>query len=135
MTKKQAKEAAIAAGRAHLKSWLKQAAAHGTIWYSVVHVSRSGTRHQIKLYRVTTAGKPTIVQLWPSACSLHYEAETVLGGYGAAVDVVAKDWGLSFKDAAFIINGCGMNMALELLDKLGRMVGLELVGKIRLEML
>ena len=43
------KQLIISAGRAHLRTWLLAAEAHGTIYYNVQSVSRSGMNRKISL--------------------------------------------------------------------------------------
>lgn len=135
-TKKQAKEAAIEAGRAKLFSWLSEAIDHGIIW-SQTETTSSGMTRYVKLYRVTNeSASPEIDMLWPGVPALDRDAETTLGGYSDALTVVARDWGFDFKKRAFVVKGTGFNAVYDALETLGYKAGLDKVAaKVKREIL
>lgn len=111
--KKKERNAAIAGGRNYLKWWLQEAAKHGTIYYTIPHVARSGMSRRIVLGTIA-AGR--LITLWPNA----------VDGSGDIndLDAIAKDWRFSFHHRAFVIGGCGMDMVFALIDDLAGMAGL-----------
>jgi hypothetical protein len=116
----------IAAGRAHLRAWLTAAEAHGTIYYAIPRVARSGMSRQIVLSTIVTGrdGKPELSRLWPG---LPDDVGGPLAGdaYRAALDTVARDWRFSFDARAFKIGGCGMDMVFALVDDLAGQAGMD----------
>jgi hypothetical protein len=99
------------AGRAALRTWLLAAQKHGTIYYAITNVSRSGMRRTIVLSTIVVDndGKPRLVSYWPSIGDEPF-ADGRDGQYSTALDVVAKDVGFSFKSRSFVANGVGMDM-------------------------
>jgi len=124
--------AAIAAGRLYLAYWLTKAREHGTVYYTIPSVSRSGMSRQIRLYRIDSAdGRPhDIVHLWPSirTADMSPEIERGGGGFSSALDAIARDWGFSFDKRAFVVGGCGMDMVFALVDSLAAKAGLRGTG-------
>jgi hypothetical protein len=119
MTTKSEKAAIIASGRAHLAQWLRDAEAHGTIYYSIPRVSRSGMSRVIKLYTILNGsdGKPALSQLWPS-----YDETAPGDSWSVKIDTVAKDWGFTFGNTrGFRVNGCGMDMVFWLVGHLANL--------------
>jgi hypothetical protein len=118
-TKKEAEAKIVAAGRKHLRAWLLAAEKHRTIYYTIDHVSRSGTFRTIKLATIkrNAKGKAELVALWPGA---DYKAlvRSGAGNGDVALDVIAKDWGFSFKRRAFEAHGCGIDMVFATVYKL-----------------
>jgi len=114
----------IAAGRKHLREWLIAAEKHGTIYYEVTHVARSGMSRRIVLQTIRMVkGKPVLDNLFPSL------PDTDFGGdwrqRSQASDIVARDWAFSFKYRAFIIGGCGMDMVFALIDHLAHLADIK----------
>jgi hypothetical protein len=112
------KQLIISAGRAHLRTWLLAAEAHGTIYYNVQSVSRSGMNRKISLSTIIPyaglgdQGKPGLVRLWPAL-----REESIPRGaaeYTVALDVIARDWGFSFEARAFNVSGGNMDMVFAL---------------------
>lgn len=135
------KQLIISAGRAHLRTWLLAAEAHGTIYYNVQSVSRSGMNRKISLStimptRIGDESKPDLVRLWPSL-----REESIPRGaaeYTAALDVIARDWGFSWEARAFNVGGCGADMVFMLVyhlasKALGQKEGYALVCKLQRE--
>lgn len=122
MSRKPSKkdQAIIDAGRKHLRAWLKDAEKHGTIYYAIESVSRSGMNRKIVLSTIVKGrdGKPELMRLWPR---LPDDAASSVGDYSSALDIVARDWGFSFKARAFDVGGCGMDMVFALVSRLARM--------------
>lgn len=131
------KQAIIAAGRKELWRWLKQAEKHGTIYYEVTHVARSGMSRRIVLQTIAhkneehrRAGRNEsvgvdrvqLVNLFPS---LPDDDFPTWRDRSEALDIVAKDWGFSFKHRAFVIGGCGMDMVFAQVDYLASIAGLK----------
>lgn len=115
MTKRDV--AAVAAGRLYLADWLERAKEHGTIYYVIPSVSRSGMSRQIRLYTIDGRG-PSMCHLWPGARP-DYPADR----YGEDLDAIARDWGFSFDKRAFVVGGCGMDMVFALVDSLASKAG------------
>lgn len=114
----------IKAGRKALAAWLRRAEAHGTIYYVVSHVSRSGMSRNIEIATIIVRKrKPDLVKLWPHVDEADLPAGT---DYSAALDVIARDWGFSFRNnqRCFVISGCGMDMVFALVDNLAAKAGL-----------
>jgi hypothetical protein len=114
VTKKEQRAAIIAAGRKHLRAFLNAAKRHGTIYYDVPSVSRSGMSRQIKLW---TISKGQLVRAWPGYGD-HGTPEISALNYSDVMDVIAKDWGFSFEKRSFVVSGCGMDMVFALIDDL-----------------
>jgi len=110
----------IAAGRKELRAWLQAAEKHGTIYYAIESVSRSGMNRKIALSTIVKgrSGKPELKRLWPS---LPEGFDIGSRDYASHLDPVARDWGFSFKAGAFDVGGCGMNMVFALVSRLARM--------------
>lgn len=120
------KQLIIDAGRAHLRTWLLAAEEHGTIYYNVQSVSRSGMDRKIALSTIFPAkligdtSKPELVRCWPaipnvSVGSAHNAIhEFAFSEYNAALDIIARDWGFSFDARAFNVSGAGMDMVFQL---------------------
>jgi hypothetical protein len=128
--KKAEKEAIIAAGRKELRKWLEAAEKHGTIYYEITHTARSGmTRHIVLATIRMVKGKPVLWNLFPALPHEYYDGAraTPWRDYSAALDIVAKDWGYSFKRRAFVIGGCGMDMVFALVDDLARKACMPLI--------
>jgi hypothetical protein len=126
MSKKSDRETIINAGRAVLKAWLIAAEKHGTIYYEITNVARSGMSRRIVLQTIRMVkGKPVLDNLFPGL------PETDFGGdwkkRSDAVDMVAKDWGFSFKHRAFVVGGCGMDMVFALVDDLASKAGIKAI--------
>jgi hypothetical protein len=131
------KQLIIDAGRAHLKTWLLAAEAHGTIYYNVQSVSRSGMNRKIALSTIIEAtpkrqtaqpGKPELVRLWPSIPDDKFNnLMRGASGYPQALDEVARDWGFSWDARAFNVNGAGMDLVFWLIDNLASKAG---IGKL-----
>jgi hypothetical protein len=127
------KQAIIATGRAHLKTWLLAAEAHGTIYYNIQSVSRSGMNRKISLSTIFMGSdgmadcrcgnyeKASLVRLWPSYGENASKFDTT---YNEGLDIIARDWGFSFDARAFNISGCGMDMCFALVDSLAGLAGL-----------
>ena len=123
MTKRDV--AAVAAGRLYLADWLSKAHEHGTIYYVIQSVSRSGMSRQIRLYTIARRdGGPAIVHLWPAAPE-DYPANR----YSEDIDAIARDWGFSFDKRAFVVGGCGMDMVFALIDSLAHKAGVAGAGR------
>lgn len=119
-TQKEVEDASIKGGRAFLKKWLLAAESHGTVYYRVPHVAKSGMSLRIVLATIIHSRRPAIVRLGPGI-------ETVpISGipYSESLDIIAKDWGFDWEKRSFLVRGTGSNMVLELLHKLVRMSGL-----------
>lgn len=130
----------IAAGRAELRRQLEAAEAMGGLYYLIPHVSRSGMERRIVLFY----GNPTfktigacdpMVKVWPEVPeSIEREIESASPGshewslrsdrHRIAHDLIARDWGFSFKHRAFTVSGCGMDMAFWLVDHLATLAGI-----------
>ena len=111
MTKITKKQAYTNAGRAYLRTFLDAARKHGTIYYTIPHVARTGMSRRIQLITVAKGG---ILRLWPGGLpDLDCPALD-----SDAMDVIARDWGFSYKHRAFVIGGCGMDMVFALIDDL-----------------
>lgn len=135
----KADEAAVAAGREYLATWLREAHKHGGIVFDIPKVARSGMSRQIVLARVVPAkktGKKTaggfweerpayIERLFPTLPESFYKTGEGGRSYGYALDAVAKDWRFSFKSRNFVVGGCGMDMVFALVDWLGELAGLK----------
>jgi hypothetical protein len=134
------KQLIIAAGRAHLKAWLLAAEAHGTIYYNVQSVSRSGMNRKISLSTIIVRDvtepedhgmytHPELVRLWPSygEQDLPDELTRGSGNFGSTLDIIARDWGFSFDARAFNVSGTGMDMVYALVDDLAHRAG---IGKL-----
>lgn len=124
MSRKELNAAIDKEAKRVLRAWLEAAEAHGTIYYSVTHVARSGMSRRIVLSTIRISektGKPYLDRLWP-----HLECESGdFGDYNAAVDRVAKDWGFSFKHRAFIATGSGKDMVFATVYYLAQVSGLD----------
>jgi hypothetical protein len=130
-TKVSRKQLIIAAGRAHLKAWLLAAEAHGTIYYNVQSVSRSGMNRKISLSTIIMARaeeppcemRAELVRLWPSIPDDKFN-DIMRGqsGYSEALDIVARDWSFSWEARAFNVSGCGQDMVHHLVYTLAGMV-------------
>lgn len=122
LTKAEAKAQIVAAGRKSLAAWLSAAEEHGTIYYSIESVSRSGMQRTIKLATIiprTTLerGKKVhrheLVALWPRL------PDSFSQTHSDDLETVAKDWcNFSFDKRAFVVNGCGMDMVFHLIYSL-----------------
>jgi hypothetical protein len=123
-TKKDRKEAAVKAGRMALATWLHKAEKHGTIYYAIEQVSRSGMSRQIVLSTIVKDKnrKLSLQRLWPS---IPWPSGASIEDHNEALDFVAADWGFSFKTRNFVIGGCGMDMVFALVDRLASLSGLE----------
>lgn len=138
MTRKELKAQAIAAGRKHLAEWFAVAQKHGTIYYNITSVSRSGMNRKIRLYTIrndeTCDGNPVLWKLWPYAEAIE---EWSCRDYKTQLDDIARDWSFSFQARAFNVSGCGMDMVLHLvyslLSKSGIDEPLNVANAIRLE--
>lgn len=122
MTKKQAKESAIEAGRLKLKEWLSQAEASGIIYYQTAHNSSGGTRY-VKLWRVTFNG--VIDMLRPGERGLNMDAATTLGGHYEALDIIRKDWCFDYKKRAFVVKGGGFSAERHIVEYLANLAGIK----------
>lgn len=131
--KRPTKADIIRAGRESLVGWLEAAKAHGTIYYTV-EASRSGMMRTIRLSTITPQMHITghvqsgLERCWPKIAS-HVEVNLSSAEYSSALDIVAKDWGFSFKHGAFRIGGCGMDMVFALVDNLAAKAGIKGHGK------
>lgn len=120
-------QAIIDAGRKELRAWLQAAEKHGTIYYAIESVSRSGMSRKIVLSTIVKGrgGKPELKRLWPR---LPDDSRTI-SDHSSALDVVARDWRFSFKAHAFDVGGCGMDMVFALVHGLACKAGLDDRGK------
>lgn len=117
--KKTERDAILASGRDYLGAWLLNALNHGTIYYTIPQVARSGMSRRIVLATIVMRnGAPELSTLWPRSTAPD-------GDDNEALDLIAKDWRFSFKHRAFVIGGCGMNMVFALIDDLASTAGLE----------
>jgi hypothetical protein len=121
---KARKQAIIEAGRGALRKWLEGALAHGTIYYAIESVSRSGMNRKIVLATIVTdsKGKPTLQRCWPGVTDAD---EGLFHDYVETLDVIARDWTFSFRARAFDVSGGGMDMVFHLIDRLARVAGLD----------
>lgn len=120
-TKKEHRDSIIAAGRASLKAWLIAAEKHGTIYYEVTNVAKSGMSRRIVLQTIRTVkGKPALWNLFPTLSEDGADWRT----HSTNLDMVAKDLGYSFKFRAFVVGGCGMDMVFALIDNLAHLAGI-----------
>jgi len=123
-TKTEQKNAIVNAGRKALALWLTQAEEHGTIYYNIDSVSRSGMSRRIVLSTIIIGidGKPFLSRLWPRV------SDDMLTGSGSnELDIVAKDWGFDFTGRSFKVYGGGMDMVFALIDSLAKKAGLDSV--------
>jgi hypothetical protein len=136
-TKKAVKEAIVKSGRDHLRQWMQAAETHGTIYYTIPHVAKSGMSRNIVLatIRMDENGKPYLENLWPkmdenlvgSRGFGMFKKETGNDspfGYSEALDIVGKDYGFNWDKRCFTIGGCGMDMVFALVDDLAHKAGL-----------
>jgi len=126
----------IEAGRGVLLGWLSRAEAHGTIYATVPGPTRTTAR--FNLYTIVTkpqlsrAEPPELVKLWPTlpgnaeGCEIDVGAES--SDYTKAVELIARDWGFSFERRCFAINGGGMDMLFDLVDRLSVTAGIRGAG-------
>lgn len=136
--KKELKDAAIKAGRMQLAAWLHAAEAHGTIYYVIESVSRSGMSRKISLATIRMSRarkgekrKPELAKLWPSLPPA-FEVERAGANWSECLDAIGADWGFSWTARAFNVGGCGMDMVFALIDGLAAKAGLRgegLTGK------
>lgn len=113
----------VDAGRKSLRDWLKAAEKHGTIYYVIESVSRSGMSRNISLATIVMSkGKPVLSKLWPRLDDKMW-SHAQWSEYNAALDVVASDWGFSFKVRSFKVGGCGMDMVFSQIDYLAQIAG------------
>jgi hypothetical protein len=135
-TKVSRKQLILNAGRAHLKEWLLAAEAHGTIYYNVQSVSRSGMNRKIALSTIVYdkndrggRGEARLVRLWPGygEQDLPEELTRGSGAFASTLDVIARDWGFSYDVRAFNVSGCGTDMVYALVDSLAHKAG---IGKL-----
>jgi hypothetical protein len=107
-----------------MAEWVDRAIAHGTIYYLVESVSRSGMMRSITLYTIGTDrdGKPELKVAWPD-----YEAS----------EKARREIMWSRKHRCFRVGGCGMDMVFHLLYELGSMFGVgdKLANHVRRESL
>lgn len=120
VTKVSRKQQIIDAGRAHLREWLIAAEAHGTIYYNIKSVSRSGMNRKIALSTIIMGGdgttsKASLVALWPQ---IGNETLYASSDYPQCLDIIARDWSFSFDARAFNVSGAGMDMTYALVDSL-----------------
>lgn len=121
-----------------LYAWLCAAKRHGTIYYVVQHVSRSGMSRDIILHTIKDG---TLCVAWPdSEATIPRDAARYAGSTGgeltraqfAAYRRHYKDtFGrLSFRYSkrAFVMGGCGMDMVFACIYNLGGVFGLPDLG-------
>lgn len=126
----------IQAGRGVLLDWLSRAEAHGTIYATVPGPTRTTAR--FNLYTIITKpvlsrpDPPELVKLWPmlpgstEGCGIGVGADR--SDYSKAVELVARDWGFSFAQRCFSIDGGGMDMLFDLVDRLSLTAGIRGAG-------
>lgn len=103
MNKRERREAAIQAGREYAREWLIDAERHGAIYYTIPHVARSGMTRHVVLGTVRPVREThRLENLWPRTLDPDGTPSDIL-------DIIAKDWGFSFKHRAFIVGGCGFD--------------------------
>jgi len=119
-TKKSFEARAIASGRIALAQWLAAAEVHGTVYYAIPRVARSGMSRNITLHAIVDG---ELSRLWP-ALDEATEANFVGDSHSRALDVVARDWLFSYDRRAFRVGGCGMDMVFWLVDHLASKAGM-----------
>jgi hypothetical protein len=121
---------AAVSGRKQLKSWLEKAQQVGTIYYVMRRHSEFSTDfsfHRIdeKEYSSGTFGKKIeleILPLWPKPHTTCYALQL---DNRESYDLIAKDWGFSYKTRTFRNSVVGTDRCYDTIDTLARKAGFD----------